>query len=76
MKETLKQLQKQGQEVYLFIRDRQVEGIIQKVENNIVHLLGEKFEYYIPLDHVLFIGLKLEPEKQRRTKAVGFTPVE
>ena len=75
MKDTLRRLQKQGQEVHLYIRDKEIEGVIQNMENGVVNLVGDKYEYFIPVDHVLFVGLKLDTERRRRNKSVGFNPI-
>lgn len=75
MKDTLRRLQKQGQEVHLFIRDKEIEGVIQNMENGVINLVGDKHEYFIPVDHVLFVGLKLDAERRRRNKSVGFNPI-
>ncbi len=57
--------------IQVFVRDKMVEGKVKDVESGIVHLVGDKYEFFIPLENILFVGSKLVPEKQKQ-RTVGF----
>ncbi len=72
MKQVLERYKESESDVQLHVRDKIVEGKIQALEDDLVHLLGDRFEYFVPIDHVLFVGAKLNADQQRRDKTVGF----
>lgn len=76
MEEILNSYQMHQVNVQIYIRDKTVEGKIEGLKNGITHLVGEKYEYHIPVNQILVIGAKLEKEKRteitQKTDRVGF----
>ena len=60
--------------VQLIIREKQMEGSIESIKDDIVHLVGEKYEYHIPIDKIITVGCKLE-NKDRKTRVEKGLPL-
>ena len=63
-------------QVQIFIREKTFEGVIKSLQDKVVHLVGEKYEYHLLIDQILSIGVKLNKEKRtsivNKSDRVGF----
>tara|TARA_B100000686_G_scaffold348166_1_gene438566 strand:+ start:6133 stop:6372 length:240 start_codon:yes stop_codon:yes gene_type:complete len=65
MEKVLQYYFKNKKDVQLFIREKLVEGTIESLNDGIVHLVGEKYEYHIPIKNIVILGCKLDKNKRR-----------
>jgi hypothetical protein len=71
MKTVLNRYRESGREIQIGVRDKVMEGRVVEVRDTTVHIIGDKLEYDILLEHILFVGAKLDPQQQK-PKTVGF----
>ena len=56
-------------DVQIVVREKQMEGTIESINNDLVHLVGDKYEYYIPLEKIVIIGCKVDNKERKQKKA-------
>ena len=54
-------------DIQIIIREKQMEGTIESIKEGIIHLIGEKYEYHIPVEKIITVGCKLD-KKERKQK--------
>ena len=76
MEKILKTYITKKKQVQIIIRDKTFEGVIENIQEKIVYLVGDKYEYHIPIEQILTIGAKLNKEKRvsfaEKSDRVGF----
>ena len=76
MEKIIKRYIEEQSKVQILARDKMFEGIIDSIQEKVVHLIGEKYEYYLPMEHILSLGAKLNKEKRisiiDKSDRVGF----
>ena len=68
MKKILERYYKNKKDVQIFIRGKEMEGVIKSIQEDIVHLVDEKYEFHIPIEKIITIGCKLD-KKDRKQKS-------
>ena len=53
MEKILKTYIENQSQIQIFIREKTFEGVIESLQDDVVHLIGEKYEYHLPVEHNL-----------------------
>ena len=74
MQKILEKYFQDKKDVQIIIREKQMEGTIESIEDGLVHLIGEKYEYHVPVEKIVTVGCKLD-NKERKQKKVKHPPL-
>tara|TARA_Y100001960_G_C14246680_1_gene620860 strand:+ start:262 stop:591 length:330 start_codon:yes stop_codon:yes gene_type:complete len=66
MNKVLENYFKNKKHVQLIIREKEMEGTIESIRDDLIHLIGEKYEYHIPIDKIVTVGCKLETKDRKK----------
>ena len=55
-------------DIQISIREKQMEGTIKAIKDGVIHLVGEKYEYHIPIEKIITVGCKLNKKDQKQKK--------
>ncbi len=69
MQKILEKYLEDKKDVQLVIREKQMEGTIEAIEDGLVHLVGEKYEYHVPIEKIVLVGCKLDKKERKHKKA-------
>ncbi len=69
MQKILEKYFQDKKDVQIIIREKQMEGTIESIEDGLVHLVGEKYEYHVPLEKIVTVGCKLDKKERKQKKA-------
>jgi len=68
MQKILEKYLEDKKDVQLVIREKQMEGTIESIGDGLVHLVGEKYEYHVPLEKIVLVGCKLDKKERKQKK--------
>jgi hypothetical protein len=68
MQKILEKYLQNKKEVQIIIREKQMEGTVEAIEDGFVYLIGEKYEYHVPIDKIVTIGCKLDKKERKQKK--------
>lgn len=69
MQKILEKYLKNKKDVQIIIREKQMEGTIESIKDGLVHLVGEKYEYHVPLEKIVTLGCKLDNKHRKQKNA-------
>ena len=76
MEKVLEKYFQNKKHVQLIIREKQMEGVIESIQDGVVHLIDEKHEYHFPIEKIVSIACKLDKkdrkEKSNKNSPLGF----
>ncbi|GEM_PF-2941848 len=69
MQKILEKYFQDKKDVQIIIREKQMEGTIASLDDGLVHLVGEKYEFHIPIEKIVIVSCKLDKEERKQKKA-------